>query len=152
MQINLKFDDVMLHILWTNLPIDAFTTVNNIMNVERILIITTELRAKYSRRLQDRSFSEISGYLPPNYFRTWYLNKRSRSCSHSHAYPSITPIRPSSGNCTTGKDTVSNAKHKAAGNENSSKNTFPFYDRVITFVPAKCISDSFTRKLNIIQV
>lgn len=41
------------------------------------------IRAKYSRRLWGRSFSEIGHYLPPNYFRTWYLNIRDTG-THSH--------------------------------------------------------------------
>lgn len=113
--------------------------------------------AKYSR-LWGRSFSEIGHYLPPNYFRTWYLNIRDTG---THTCVSCrTPTRTASTgcrNCATGRDAIPSAKYKAAsGNGNSSKNiSLPFYGYLWTYIwmlwnVSKITS--ITCKINIFQV
>jgi len=90
------------------------------------------IQAKYSRRLWGRSFSEIGHYLPPNYFRTWYLNIYAilQVLTHIFVLSHTDAICGSVGcrNCTTSRNAVPSVKHKAAsGNGNSSKNTSPSF-------------------------
>lgn len=132
---NPKLDYISVYmVLWIVLPTGIFTATYNVMNVERALITTMESkrnRIAICEVVASRKSATICRQITFVrdtwiYTRYWY----------SHTYLSYrTPTRPGSigcKNCTTSRDAVPSAKHKAAsGNGNSSKNTSPsFYSGI----------------------